>query len=264
MKKKNKTLIKSESLETFIDLKHLTDDELKSFGRRSAIDLISAIMEARTRGWKERQIAEAFSIPKSTVHRWLELAPSGANKPRKLPPPKPSSYRTLVVDPPWPIEKIQRNVRPNQDFIDYETMDLDEIFGLDVPIWADDHAHLYLWTTHKHLPDALEIMSHWGFAYQCLLTWIKNVGITPFSWMYSTELVLFGRRGGLDLAQMGRRLDFSAKVREHSRKPEIFYDLVRDVSPAPRLDAFSRENHDGFDSWGYETGKFATKRFLGN
>ena len=43
--------------------------------------------------------------------------------------------------------------------------------------------------------------------------------------------------------------------REHSRKPAEFYDLLLRVSPEPRLDIFSRENHDGFDAWGNETGK---------
>jgi N6-adenosine-specific RNA methylase IME4 len=85
---------------------------------------------------------------------------------------------------------------------------------------------------------------------------VKNVGFTPFSFMYSTELAVFARRGSLDLLVKGRRLDFNAKVREHSRKPDEFYDLVRDVSPGPRIDMFSREARDGFDQWGNETDRF--------
>ena len=55
----------------------------------------------------------------------------------------------------------------------------------------------------------------------------------------------------------GERLDFQAKVREHSRKPAEFYDLVRCVSPEPRKDMFSREPHDGFEQWGNEPSLFA-------
>jgi N6-adenosine-specific RNA methylase IME4 len=91
-----------------------------------------------------------------------------------------------------------------------------------------------------------------------VLTWVKNVGFTPFSWMYSTEMCLFGRIGNLPLLANGKRLDFNAKVREHSRKPEEFYELVKTVSPGPRLDMFAREAHDGYESWGNETSKFKT------
>jgi N6-adenosine-specific RNA methylase IME4 len=74
--------------------------------------------------------------------------------------------------------------------------------------------------------------------------------------MRTTEFALFCRRGSLDLMKLGKRLDFEAKRREHSRKPDEFYDLIAEVSPAPRIDIFSREDRDGFDSWGNEVGRF--------
>jgi N6-adenosine-specific RNA methylase IME4 len=172
------------------------------------------------------------------------------------PDPPVGTYRTIVIDPPWPMQKIERDVRLNQTApLDYYPMSIEELREFRVPA-ADDGCHLYLWTTHKFLPAALELADAWGFRYQCLLTWVKNVGFTPFSFMYSTELVIFARRGSLDLLVKGRRLDFAAKVREHSRKPDEFYDLVRDVSPGPRIDMFSREPRDGFDQWGNETERF--------
>ena len=88
------------------------------------------------------------------------------------------------------------------------------------------------------------------------MTWVKNVGFTPYSFMYSTEHILFGRIGFLELLKKGKRLDFSAKVREHSRKPDEFYNLVREVSPEPRIDIFSREKREGFDQYGDQSDKF--------
>ncbi len=172
-------------------------------------------------------------------------------------PPPEGTYRCIVIDPPWPIEKIQRDQRPAQIAVDYPTMTLDELSKLPVQDLTDGSgAHVYLWTTHKHLPNALSLCEIWGVRYQCVLTWVKNVGFTPFSWMYSTEHVLFGRVGGLDLTRKGLRLDFAAKVREHSRKPEEFYERVRQASPGPRLEMFAREEHEGFTAWGNETGRF--------
>jgi len=170
-------------------------------------------------------------------------------------------YRTIVIDPPWPIEKILREKRPHQFDIDYPTMTLEEITKFPIPdLASEDGCHIYLWTTQKHLHDALHLFETWDVNYQCLLTWVKNVGFTPFSWMYSTEHCLFGRIGSLQLLQLGKRLDFQAKVREHSRKPEEFYELVRKVSPEPRIDVFSREKREGFAQYGNEPKRFSSKQ----
>jgi len=173
-----------------------------------------------------------------------------------LPLPK-NKYRTIIIDPAWKTQKIIRKVRPNQTKnFDYPTMNIEEIKALPIKTLAHKNCHIYLWITHKYLPVGFELFEHWGVKYQCILTWVKNIGFTPFSWMYSTEHILFGRIGSLDLLQKGLRLDFTAKVREHSRKPNEFYDLVKKVSPEPRIDLFAREKHEGFDIWGNEIDRF--------
>lgn len=166
-------------------------------------------------------------------------------------------YKTVIIDPPWEIEKIKRDVRPNQKKMDYPTMNLFEIknFGF-TELFNEKGCHVYLWTTQKHLRDAFYLFDAWGVNYQCLLTWIKNVGFTPFSWMYSTEFVLFGRVGNQDVLKKGLRTDFEGKVREHSRKPYEFYERVREASPDPRINVFGREKIEGFDVYGNETNKF--------
>lgn len=174
-------------------------------------------------------------------------------KDNRLAPLPKNKYRTIVIDPPWPIEKITRDNRPNQSIIDYQTMTIDEIKLFPInDIAYQDGCHVYLWTTHKFIPLAFEIFETWGVKYQCLLTWVKNVGMTPFSFMYSTEHVLFGRIGTLDLLKCGERLDFSAKTTGHSAKPDAFYELVRKVSPEPRIDVFNRRIIEGFDRYGNE------------
>ena len=215
---------------------------------------------------KHHQIAAPLDEPqRSEILAWADNTKASTRELKTAirallaeptPPPPENTYSTLVIDPPWQIEKIAREVRPNQVEMDYQMLSVDDIVALNCGEWAHDDAHLYLWTTHKYLPDAFAIALAWGFRYQCLMTWVKKVGITPFSWMYSTEHVLFCKRGSLDLLANGKRLDFSAKVSGHSRKPEAFYDLVREVSPGPRLDIFSRQTYEGFDTWGIEEGKF--------
>lgn len=178
-----------------------------------------------------------------------------------------SGYKTLVIDPPWPMQKILREARPNQDTFDYPTMEIDEIAKLPVLRLAlgqdafdnmDESqvvmggCHVYLWVTQKFLPDGLRLFEEWQVRYQCLLTWVKPTGMTPFSWMYNTEHVLFGRIGSLSLEKLGVKLSFMAPVTKHSKKPDVFYDIVRSVSPGPRLEMFAREKRNGFIAWGNE------------
>lgn len=162
-------------------------------------------------------------------------------------------YKTIVIDPPWPTQKIIREARPNQDRFSYRTMTIDEIAKLPLgDLASEDGCHVYLWTTHKYLPSAFDLFAQWGVKYQCLMTWVKPTGMTPYSWMYNTELVLFGRLGSLKLERMGLKLSFNAPVTKHSEKPDVFYERVRLASPSPRLDIFARRQREGFQVWGDE------------
>lgn len=160
-------------------------------------------------------------------------------------PPRMGQFRTVVIDPPWPVSKIRRVVRPNQGVsLDYKTIPLEVIKTLPVPDIADrSGSHIYLWTTHKYLPAAFALFKHWGIVYHVTMTWVKNVGITPYSWMYSTEFVLMGKYGSLPLLKMGERVDFYAPVGKHSEKPDVFYLKAEYVSPGPRIDLFARQQH---------------------
>lgn len=178
-------------------------------------------------------------------------------KPVETPPFPKNKYRCLVIDPPWPVKKIDREERPNQHVElsaeNYSTMSLEEIEKLPIPELAiQDGCHIFLWVTHKFLPQGLKLFEKWSVKYQCVLTWVKKTGMTPFSWMYNTEHVLFGRIGSLALLENGIKLAFEGLVSQHSEKPEEFYTNVRKVSPTPRLDMFARRRHEGFDAWGNE------------
>lgn len=170
--------------------------------------------------------------------------------------PPDGKFSCIVIDPPWPMQKIEREERPNQGReLDYPVMSLEQIADENlVPVrtLAADDAHIYLWVTHKFLPAGMDLLEAWGFRYQCVMTWRKNVGITPFSWMYDTEHVLFGRRGNLKLQRLGLRLSFEAPVRGHSAKPDVFYERVIEASPGPRVEMFSRSPREGFTVWGNE------------
>lgn len=86
-------------------------------------------------------------------------------------------YDVVVIDPPWPMKKIERDCRPNQVAMDYPTMDEQELGELKVPAAKD--AHIWLWTTHRFLPMALGLLEAWKLKYVCVFVWHKPGGFQP-------------------------------------------------------------------------------------
>jgi len=221
----------------------------QSNGERPHIYLGTEPPWPKTQGWTGLTPQQLKSIERVIDrHKQMKLP---------TPPPAKGKYRTIVIDPPWPVAWSKRLSRPNQLGMPYPTMTLDKIKKLPVKRLAmADGCHIFLWTPHSFLPDAFKLFKSWGIEYKCLLTWVKNVGFTPYSFMLTTEFCLYGQIGNIKLLKLGKRTDFEAKAREHSRKPDKFYKLVRLVTPEPRLELFGREQRKGFVVWGNEPNKF--------
>jgi N6-adenosine-specific RNA methylase IME4 len=201
-------------------------------------------------------VAAEYGTTPDTIRQLAALAGArDRTPPTAVPLQWPTDrFRCVVVDPPWPVEKIEREERPAQGIaLDYPTMTLDEIAALPIDdLAAEDGCHLYLWVTQRFLRDGLGLIDAWGFRYQCLLTWVKPTGMTPYSWMYNTEHAIFATRGGLGLDRLGLKLGFESPVERHSAKPDAFYERAALASPAPRIDLFARRSRDGFAVWGNE------------
>jgi len=177
------------------------------------------------------------------------------------PPVFVGRYETIVIDPPWPMERIERDQYPNQVAIDYPTMSIDELADFALPDMAADNCHLFCWTTHKFLPAGLRLLETWDFRYVLTMVWHKPGGFQPFGLpQYNCEFVLYARRGSPTFIDTKAfPCCFNAPRREHSRKPDEFYDLVRRVTDGSRVDVFSREDRHGFAQYGNEVDKFGLK-----
>ena len=166
-------------------------------------------------------------------------------------------FGTIVIDPPWQMEKIERDLRENQVGFDYPTMSEEELAAFPVPSIAADDCHLFCWTTHKFLPMSLRLLDAWGFRYVLTMVWHKPGGFQPFGLpQYNCEFALYARKGAPQFIDTKAfNTCFSAPRREHSRKPDEFYDVVRRVTNGQRIDVFSRERRDGFSQLGNEIEK---------
>jgi N6-adenosine-specific RNA methylase IME4 len=164
-------------------------------------------------------------------------------------------YRTIVADPPWDVKRGPDwgSGGKSRD-LPYPTMTVDEIAALPVAGLAEKRAHLYVWTINAYIEDTYEIARHWGFRPVVLLTWCKEphgIGLGG-TYVQTTEHILFCRRGVCPASERVDTTWWKWARGEHSAKPEAFLDIVEAVSPAPRLEMFSRRARLGWDTWGNE------------
>jgi N6-adenosine-specific RNA methylase IME4 len=158
---------------------------------------------------------------------------------------RPGKYRTLVIDPPWDYEwlSIAGRAKPG-----YATMTQEELLALDVRGWANDDCHLYCWTTNNFMARACELVAAWGFQHRTVLTWVKPRWGLGSYFRNQSEHVLFATLGELRTRRDDVSTIFHGEMREHSEKPDEFYDLVRSTSYMPCGEAFQRERREGFEN----------------
>lgn len=170
-------------------------------------------------------------------------------------------FGCVLADPPWQFQNKTGKVAPEHRRLNrYATLSLSQIQGLPVADATLEPAHLYLWVPNALLPDGLAVMAAWGFTYKSNLIWYKirrdggpdgrGVG---FYFRNVTEVLLFGVRGkAARTRSAGRRQVnlLSTRKREHSRKPDEFYDVIEACSWGPYLELFGRGPRNGWTTWG--------------
>lgn len=102
-------------------------------------------------------------------------------------------------------------------------------------------SHLYLGIPHPRvLPDGLEVLTRWGFAYKTVVTQIQQEPRSdlPFDGYVSlvTMPLLFGVRGKLRTFAPGRRQTNVVRVDTHQDHSQQLYEIIETCSPGPFLE----------------------------
>ena len=172
-------------------------------------------------------------------------------------------YRTIVADPPWEYRGgVSAGGTPgkpvNKYALPYEGMPLAEIVALPVADLAADDAWLALWTTNRYLPAGFDVLRAWGFKYRQCLVWSK-LGPSPFGGTFApngAEFLLVAARGNPVVKARWHQPSVITTNRmgagSHSRKPEVWLDLIEHCCHGPYLEMFARRNRLGWDTWGNE------------
>lgn len=170
-------------------------------------------------------------------------------------------YKIIYADPPWAYlwgkGKQGGNFAPEKH---YQTMTTEEICKINIRRIADKNCALLMWATMPCLPDAIKVMSAWGFKYKtCAFAWVKTKkNGEPLAGMGSytksnIEICLLGMRGHIKSADNTVRQVVMNKRLGHSVKPpEVRDRIVKLFGDISRIELFARDKADGWDCWGHE------------
>jgi len=157
-------------------------------------------------------------------------------------------YRTILIDPPW-----SKNQGGNYGAVThYDVMSTEEIADIPVSDLLEANAHIYLWATASTLPDALEVMKHYGGNYKSVFVWLKTkLGLGRY-FRNANEFLLLGVKGK-KAGNCNTQISWGIyPLQGHSHKPEEVYDIIERMSDGPYLELFARRPRHGWDAWGNE------------
>lgn len=168
-------------------------------------------------------------------------------------------FDVISVDPPWPYEGDSKNLT-SFDSVGrrvanpYPEMSIEDIKKINMPLMDD--AVVLLWTTHKFLPDAFDILKEWNLEYKATLVWNKEkIGMGAWFRM-QCEFCIVGIKGKPYWENTTFRDIINESRREHSRKPDSFFDMIEKITLGRRLEYFSREKRNGWEVFGNDINKF--------
>jgi N6-adenosine-specific RNA methylase IME4 len=153
-------------------------------------------------------------------------------------------FDCIVVDPPWRYST--RSDPSSRGVVSYPTMTVEELMALPVGRLAADDAILWCWTTNAHMREVYRLIDAWGFREKTILTWVKpSVGVG--NWLRGqTEHCVLAVRGAPTVRLTSQSTVLTARRRDHSQKPEEFYQLVEKLCPGRKAELFARQRRKGW------------------
>lgn len=241
-------LSKSGQLETF-----------RQFSERRITGLRSASSVSRYyQAWEyAREVVPDLPIPEPgmLVPLPLHLKFPRIKVEQEPPPQLPAGiYDVLLADPPWQYDFAETDNRAIEN--QYPTMSVETICELAVQGIAAENAVLFLWATAPKLQEAMDVIAAWGFTYTSQFVWVKDkIGMGYWA-RGRHELLLIGKRGHFPPPDEADRFDSvieAPRLKKHSAKPELVYDMVETMCPdRTYVELFARSGRDGWTSWGNE------------
>jgi N6-adenosine-specific RNA methylase IME4 len=159
-------------------------------------------------------------------------------------------FPVLCLDWPWRIEPYSRETGMDRAADNhYPTMGLVEIKAKMARLPAARDCAAFIWMSNEYLDEIKDICEAGGFKYRANCIWTKT-GKPPgmgYWYRYNHEILVVATRGSIPCPAPG--LNWPAEIEApwegHSRKPEVFADMIADYFPnLPKLEMFYRAFDD--------------------
>ena len=165
-------------------------------------------------------------------------------------------YQIIYADPPWKFEKSITKTFSCK----YPCMGYDDLKKLRVGSIADDNCAMFMWSTLRHLPEAIKLIVDWGFEYRTVaFIWVKtsqkgNINHRLGYWTLSNaEICLLGIKGHPRKQNNKIRSVYLLPREGHSKKPQKFREQIEILfGDVERIELFARQKTEGWDVWGNE------------
>lgn len=171
-----------------------------------------------------------------------------------------NKYSIIYADPAWSYQ--DKALAGNRGACcKYPTLSIDEISQLPVKTIAANNCFLFLWVTFPKLQECFKVINAWGFTYKTVaFVWVKTnkLNAKPFIGLgrytrANAEICLLATKGKLARRKANVHSIIMTPIQEHSKKPnEVRRRIVQLLGDLPRIELFSRQKIDGWDSWGNE------------
>jgi N6-adenosine-specific RNA methylase IME4 len=185
-------------------------------------------------------------------------------------------YRVAYVDPPWRFYPWSHRGDGKGACQHYECMSLESVCALPVKDLMAPDAALFLWAVQPMLPEAMRVISAWGFEFRTVaFVWVKmptkwtaasgrirprlGLGYHTRSGAEQCWLATRNRKGKKPYIRQSNNIEqvLHAPIRAHSRKPDEFITRIeRLVGDVPRIELFARTQRPGWAAWGNEIDKY--------
>jgi N6-adenosine-specific RNA methylase IME4 len=163
------------------------------------------------------------------------------------------TFEVIAIDPPWPYGR-EYDPETSRVANPYPEMSIEAIKEIDLPLAKD--SIVFLWTTHAFLKDAFDILEYWGCSYKATMVWDKERMGMGATVRMQCEFCLIGFKGKPYFNGSAERDIIRETRRQHSRKPDAFFDFVDRATLGRKLEYFSREQRTNWSTYGNETEKF--------
>jgi N6-adenosine-specific RNA methylase IME4 len=176
--------------------------------------------------------------------------------------PTHKRYQVIYADPPWEYNSAGPSI-VNQCATHYPCMSHEAMKALPIRNLADESCALFLWTTGPKLPEAIDLIRHWGFVYKTVFKVWRKVSksggpvCNPGWWSRSSTELLLVATIGYPLKKWKTTniepQEFASTREEHSKKPSEIRDAVHNfMNVSNRIELFARCVTMDWDAWGNE------------